>query len=520
MRVVFLPALFVLLASVAVSAQTGDPVPDPTPPEQYYPLDVGNEWVYVDRDRGTAFREEVIGDTTVGGEPFAVVERTVIGSHDVDLPRDTARFLLRVDPDAAVVVTLGESGEAVTDGCPLDADFPAEGSADRPVACGETEAVVFGGPETYVPPGLFIGEGFEATAKGFLFADGTEVQYAAGVGRVYSYRSDIDAGEERLVYASTPEGEFGMVPVADPTDPAMYYPLDVGYVAESIRRLGGGDASRTRRTIERDTLIGGVRYVVERTSTVPSTLSGEIDDWGEGETRLLRFDTTSAQVMRWDGDRDSPATCPFDTAFNQIIGCKERRGVDGALISVPSIVLGAAGDGTVFVGDWWDGVENDPAPITAAKGFYGLQIGFADAGNPGGYGAGVGPLPQRDFAFCTLCREDITYLRLVDPAGSVREYGARYGVAADDAPRASALAVSAFPNPATGPLALALDVPTAATVTLDVFDALGRRVWQSEVVLGTGRQRVEVDAAGWAPGLYVVRATGPMGRATATVVRR
>ena len=57
-------------------------------------------------------------------------------------------------------------------------------------------------------------------------------------------------------------------------------------------------------------------------------------------------------------------------------------------------------------------------------------------------------------------------------------------------------------------------------ICLAAFDALGRRVWADELARGTGRQRVEINASAWAPGLYIVRAVAGDVSSIATVVRR
>lgn len=512
-----LAVAFACLVAAAPSAQDG--TPDSTPPEAYLPLDVGNEWVYVETRRAVAYREKVVADSVVGGATFAVVRRTEIGDSGWEGLQDTTITLVRVDPETAAVVRLGD-GEEISDRCPLDAGFPAEGSDERPVLCGGAEAVVYGGPERDVYVGLPYRQPAEGTLKGFRFPDHTEVRYAAGIGRVSSYRYEEGEIDEILVYARTSAGEFGEVPVADPTDPAAYYPLDIGYEMESIRRMGGSGTTRTRRVIERDTLIGGVRFVAERTSTASGSWSGEVEDWGEGQVRFLRFDAERALVVEWTSDGEEPVTCPFDVPFNVVSDCQRLAGSNAAVFGYASFVFGGTSDGDLFIGDSFAGIEHDPAPMSARKHFDGLPLGFADSGSPGGFGAGIGPLPQQSFGFCTLCREDVTYLRLVDPDGSVREYGARYPVAADARPEAGALAVSAFPNPSAGPLTVAVDAPAAADVALEAFDALGRRVWRETARHGAEAGRVAVDAGGWAPGLYVVRALADGRAVTTTVVRR
>ena len=54
-------------------------------------------------------------------------------------------------------------------------------------------------------------------------------------------------------------------------------------------------------------------------------------------------------------------------------------------------------------------------------------------------------------------------------------------------------------------------------VTLEAFDVRGRQVWAREVL---GQQPVSVDASGWAPGLYLVRARTGTEDVTTTIVRR
>ncbi len=88
------------------------------------------------------------------------------------------------------------------------------------------------------------------------------------------------------------------------------------------------------------------------------------------------------------------------------------------------------------------------------------------------------------------------------------------------APSANVLALIAAPNPTSGVLRLTLAVPETETVTVEAFDALGRRVWQQEATLAAATLVVVADASAWAPGVYVVRATVGQATATARIVRR
>lgn len=91
-------------------------------------------------------------------------------------------------------------------------------------------------------------------------------------------------------------------------------------------------------------------------------------------------------------------------------------------------------------------------------------------------------------------------------------------VVAGEGPVASAtrvLAVSGA-NPTRGRSEVTVTLDAAAPVAVALFDALGRRVAVlHEGALGAGPTRLGVDASGLPPGVYVVRAEGPFGAASA-----
>lgn len=263
-------------------------------------------------------------------------------------------------------------------------------------------------------------------------------------------------------------------PVPDLTPPHLYFPLAVGDVREYVECVESFGPTcfryeQTRREMVGDTLIDGVRYVVETTWALDAGYWTDVR-----ETRLLRFDTTSALgVMRQPDGTERPVTCGLDAPFGSF---DEVCGLPVEELAPGRKYFGAADAGWVY---------------EAGVGFVETIAGFYDFGMR------------------------LTYW---DVAGV--EGGAAYPVTAVRRPEAGALAVAAFPNPSAGPLAVVVDLPRAADVTLDAFDALGRRVWSEALRLGAEAGRVEVDASGWAPGLYVVRATSGGEIATATVVRR
>jgi hypothetical protein len=69
---------------------------------------------------------------------------------------------------------------------------------------------------------------------------------------------------------------------------------------------------------------------------------------------------------------------------------------------------------------------------------------------------------------------------------------------------------AARPNPAPGPIAFRLDLPSAMTVRWGVFDLSGRRLWNEERACAAGSADLtwdgrKEDGTRAAPGLYFAR---------------
>jgi len=86
--------------------------------------------------------------------------------------------------------------------------------------------------------------------------------------------------------------------------------------------------------------------------------------------------------------------------------------------------------------------------------------------------------------------------------------------------RATAPAWQAYPNPATDVLNVALDLPTAGPVRVELFDGLGRAVRCQLLAAPAGALRQQLDLRGLAPGFYVLRLTPPTGPALSRQVVR
>ena len=94
-------------------------------------------------------------------------------------------------------------------------------------------------------------------------------------------------------------------------------------------------------------------------------------------------------------------------------------------------------------------------------------------------------------------------------------------LANEGAVSAAPFALSApYPNPFRSEAAMTYRLPAPADVRLDVFDALGRRVRTlAQGARPAGEHQASVQAAGLAPGLYVVRLTADGQTATRRLVR-
>lgn len=113
---------------------------------------------------------------------------------------------------------------------------------------------------------------------------------------------------------------------------------------------------------------------------------------------------------------------------------------------------------------------------------------------------------------------DVAFDDLAEPAAATPPLLAAPRTNAEAAPGAFDLGVPA-PNPVTSRARLAVRVAEAGPVRVAAYDALGREVAVlHDGVLAAGEHEVRFDAAGLAPGPYVVRASTAGGRAAARTV--
>ena len=97
-----------------------------------------------------------------------------------------------------------------------------------------------------------------------------------------------------------------------------------------------------------------------------------------------------------------------------------------------------------------------------------------------------------------------------------------FTVNAAETPQGTLAILPPAPNPTTGATRVTLSVPTVQAMTVDVFDALGRRVATlHDGVLAAGETPLTFDASALPAGVYVIRAVGEAARLSerVTVVR-
>ena len=146
--------LFVVLSATAAAQ---NPVPDTTDWHRYIPLEIGNEWHYaIDIElypglpiyERSYFLQEVVGDSTVLGIPYFLVESC--GQREGETATCSEEYsLVRLDELTASVVQRRESGSEIQWGaypCSLDAPFSSGGDWIQTVCPngGEQEFFIYG----------------------------------------------------------------------------------------------------------------------------------------------------------------------------------------------------------------------------------------------------------------------------------------------------------------------------------------------------------------------------------------
>jgi len=179
----------------------------------------------------------------------------------------------------------------------------------------------------------------------------------------------------------------------------------------------------------------------------------------------------------------------------------------------PAAVHALAGDGnSVYIGGTFDFLRADPiANLAAVDANDGMEQDWHPS--PSGTVSSLlldGTKLYVGGVFGVVANEPQSHLAVISTLAAV-------GVPAGPAP--SGIELVAQPNPARASATLRFTLPTAANVTLTVYDAGGRPM--AALLRGepraAGPQSVRLDTAGWASGVYFARLTRGRG---AAVVRK
>ncbi len=283
----------------------------------------------------------------------------------------------------------------------------------------------------------------------------------------------------------------------DTTDWRSYFPLEVGnawqYECQGFCH-DEYDRATGRRVVDAEEVDGEMLYSIQRCR---QRGTGEITCWlAEG----VRYDEDARLVVA-EGNGGEPydylLACDLGMPFN--VEVEYECGIES------------------FLDQWFSfGSYGATLPLPGSE----VNGTFKSIGNIGGgaeYLAGVGP--TRFAGDATPVDYPIAYARVGDT-----EYGKPVFAFPTDTegltPPRLALDLNVFPNPARDALTVRLSLPESQAVTLDVFDALGRRVLVQEAGPRAAGEAVVTVAVGALPaGAYTVRLRGSEVSARVAVMR-
>ncbi|HYE95232.1 MAG TPA: T9SS type A sorting domain-containing protein [Rubricoccaceae bacterium] len=208
--------LFCLLALPAAAQ-----VPDTTAPWRYYPLGLGDRWVYevVDMQGPPCLPNnpcryylvwEVVGDTLLDDRTYAVRRmRSYLldGTPASGSPYPSGDALLRFDTLSAHVLRPGANGEEWPEtGCPLDTPFPADSTGGPAEGCGDGPFWMQGSYRWEYEVG---GRAYAGPYKHFFFGGIWDEAYAADLGVVRYALTDLIEYAQHLHYARVGGVEYG-----------------------------------------------------------------------------------------------------------------------------------------------------------------------------------------------------------------------------------------------------------------------------------------------------------------------
>ncbi len=284
----------------------------------------------------------------------------------------------------------------------------------------------------------------------------------------------------------------------DPVEPARYLPLAPGntwvyehwvetcvFISSCQTTLTGYESWR----VVGDSAVGGQTYAVLAVQGYSASgAAGAVSD------HLVRFDAVEARgVVRTPDGTEAPwpsqgMACRLDAPYGPDASC-----TNGPAWATSPYTLTVTRNGAT-----------EEVPVKDFRWAISWTGFAADVGYIGGGTAEFGGV-WTTLAFARV--------------GSL-SYGNAV-VAGEAAPLPTTLGLTVAPNPVRGTASLRLSLAAPGRVEVEAYDVTGRRVYAEGVDAGAaGTHLLRVDAAAWAPGLYVVRATTDSGQtATTRLVR-
>src|SRR5690554_1637829 len=494
-------SLLVLTIVPAAFAQT-EPrtvVPDTLDWQRYFPLQEGNVWEYRESEGFPLVRREIVGDTVFGDRSYFIVREKIfdrthsVPGYSLELWGTRTRFA-RYDSSRTLVMVHSIAADTVRLPHPIGGlDGEVTGLFDLSASFGDSIQYGPGPEDFYLVDGGYAREveiGDETYTVDALkqFSTILFANYAADIGLL----SVGNLWGPRLTYARVGGREYGTERYAiavDTLDWHDYYPLQLGNVWEYRIHQALVDPYYVRREIVGDSLIDGTRYFIQQERRISENhvvLSDTL--------YLLRYDEDGRRIAQWIGSDQEPnersylGACDLGASFNTTVACPE--GGVGA-------VAGSPGLGDVVV-------KGDTMRVPATKrfGFYGSGARLAH---------GISEIGGTDLSIQKDTR--LVYIRV---NGQV--YGESFveTSAEDDAVLPTSFSrVAVYPNPAVSTLTLEYALPAPASVTVEVFDLLGRKVMSiREEALAPGDHKSVLDVSRLPAGVYLLRVSSGDNRVT------
>ncbi len=279
--------------------------------------------------------------------------------------------------------------------------------------------------------------------------------------------------------------------VVDTLDWQRYYPLEIGNTWEY-----GGLNSYISMIIG-DTLANNHRYFIRRDSTLAVGTLGPFI-----HTFYLRYDTAGTVVTLLSLEADTlEVPLPFHyrrVDFPDFLAHFDMRTAFGDTLyyGAPDTLYYVQGGYNARRQIGYELVEVDALKCFREQGFtagwiecYATDIGFVGGGN--------------------LWDSDLKYARV----GGI-EYGSRRSTPVERAAEvpAEVSIETIYPNPFRGRATVAYRLPKPSSITVEVFNMLGQRIWREGTsVQAAGVGRYELQSREWSVGIYLVRLTTESG---------